>query len=104
MKPAPDFRSPFRPSDDGPSSVAVAVDRTKLAWALVLTKLALLGLCVARVATDPFRGSALTIEGDVALALSLLFAGSLVVKAIGWTIRRALPPTPAPKTPNHGAG
>ena len=61
------------------------MDEGKLNGAIVLTQLALLGLCAARVESDRLRGP-LSIEGSIALVILTILAMWLAAKAIAWTI------------------
>jgi hypothetical protein len=81
MKLASALRSPYRSRAIVRSTAPARLSEATLAQAIALTQLILLALCAARVAADRLRGS-LSTEGDIALALLVVLAASLVGKAI----------------------
>jgi hypothetical protein len=80
-------RSTYRSRTIRRSRATEPPDETqKTGRAAILTQLVLLALCAARVAADRMRGP-LTIEGSVALGLSVVYATTLVAKAMAWAAR-----------------
>ena len=76
------LRAPYRSRTFVPSETTFRqLDGRRLYRAIVWTQLVLFSLCAARVGVDCRRGP-LTIEADLALALLLVVAMSLAVKAL----------------------
>ncbi len=90
MKLVSALRIPYRSGSIVRSGATDMMDDTRLRRAAVLTQVVLLVLCAARVEVDRVRGP-LTIEGSMALALFVVFAMSLLAKAVGWLARGARP-------------
>jgi hypothetical protein len=88
MKHTP-FRVPFRSRTVVPSGAGAHVSEAGLRQGAAWTQLVLLALCAARAGIDLHNGR-VTIEGDVALALLIVFTVWLAVELLGGAARRAI--------------
>jgi hypothetical protein len=80
------YRVPYGSTATVRSGETVPVTGASLGRAIVLTRLVLVTLCAARVASDWLRGQ-VTVEGGVALALLCAFTIWLVADAARRTTR-----------------